>query len=308
MKYQTLFHLGWDLHLAIKQNFPLRCGEIDQPAAALVMDLKQRGLLDDTLVMFGSEFGRTPFAQGQIDNPLVGRDHHGGCFTWWFAGGGVKAGYTHGETDEFSYNVVKDPVHIHDLNATLLHIVGLDHERADVPLPGPRLPFDRRPWQGRAGDLGVTRAYAMQDFVFFLGRFHVLALHLPIGIVIAAVVLDWLARRPRYAALAQAVAVPLGRRRDLGRPHGRARLPALRGRRLHGAVGRSAPALGHGDGRRRAWSVGGSRARGRGTIGVHGSRPGIAMLALVSITGHYGGNLTHGTTFLQEYAPSFLRR
>src|SRR6187200_317436 len=109
VKYQTIFHLGWDLHLAIKQNLPLRCGEIDRPAAALVMDLKQRGLLDDTLVMFGSEFGRTPFAQGQIDNPLVGRDHHGGCFTWWFAGGGTKAGYTHGETDEFSYNIVKDP-------------------------------------------------------------------------------------------------------------------------------------------------------------------------------------------------------
>ena len=136
MKYQTIFHLGWDLHLAIKQNFPLRCGEIDQPAAALVMDLKQRGLLDDTLVMFGSEFGRTPFAQGQIDNPLVGRDHHGGCFTWWFAGGGVKAGYTHGETDEFSYNVVKDPVHIHDLNATLLHTLGLDHERLTFRFQG----------------------------------------------------------------------------------------------------------------------------------------------------------------------------
>ena len=136
VKYQTLFHLGWDLHLAIKQNFPLRCGEIDQPAAALVSDLKQRGLLDDTLVMFGSEFGRTPFAQGQIDNPLVGRDHHGGCFTWWFAGGGIKAGYTHGETDEFSYNVVKDPVHIHDLNATLLHILGLDHERLTFRFQG----------------------------------------------------------------------------------------------------------------------------------------------------------------------------
>jgi len=136
VKYQTIFHLGWDLHLAIKQNFPLRCGEIDRPAAALVMDLKQRGLLDDTLVMFGSEFGRTPFAQGQIDNPLVGRDHHGGCFTWWFAGGGVKAGYTHGETDEFSYNVVKDPVHIHDLNATLLHILGLDHERLTFRFQG----------------------------------------------------------------------------------------------------------------------------------------------------------------------------
>jgi hypothetical protein len=136
VKYQTLFAMGWDLHLAIKQNFPLRCGEIDQPSAALVMDLKQRGLLDDTLVMFGSEFGRTPFAQGQIDNPLVGRDHHGGCFTWWLAGGGVKAGYSHGETDDFSYNIVKDPVHIHDLNATLLHIVGLDHERLTFRFQG----------------------------------------------------------------------------------------------------------------------------------------------------------------------------
>ena len=136
VKYQTLFHLGWDLHLAIKPNLPLRCGEIDQPSAALVMDLKQRGLLDDTLVMFGSEFGRTPFAQGQIDNPLVGRDHHGGCFTWWFAGGGVKAGHSHGETDEFSYNVVKDGVHIHDLNATLLNILGLDHERLTFRFQG----------------------------------------------------------------------------------------------------------------------------------------------------------------------------
>jgi hypothetical protein len=129
VKYQTIFHLGWDMHTGIKPNLPLRCREIDQPAAALVADLKQRGLLEDTLVLFGSEFGRTPFAQGQIDNPLVGRDHHGGCFTWWFAGGGTKRGYTHGETDEFAYNIVRDPVHIHDLNATLLHILGLDHER-----------------------------------------------------------------------------------------------------------------------------------------------------------------------------------
>lgn len=136
VKYQTLFGMGWDHHLAIKQSFPVRCAEIDQPSAALVLDLKQRGLLDDTLVMFGSEFGRTPFAQGQIDNPLVGRDHHGGCFTWWLAGGGVKAGHTHGETDDFSYNVVKDPVHIHDLNATLLHIMGLDHERLTFRFQG----------------------------------------------------------------------------------------------------------------------------------------------------------------------------
>jgi hypothetical protein len=136
VKYQTLFAMGWDLHLAIKPVFPVRCKEIDQPSAALVMDLKQRGLLEDTLVMFGSEFGRTPFAQGQIDNPLVGRDHHGGCFTWWLAGGGVKAGHTHGETDDFSYNIVKDPVHIHDLNATLLQIMGLDHERLTFRFQG----------------------------------------------------------------------------------------------------------------------------------------------------------------------------
>ena len=136
VKYQTLFGMGWDLHLAIKPGLPVRCQEIDQPSAALVLDLKQRGLLDDTLVMFGSEFGRTPFAQGHIDNPLVGRDHHGGCFTWWLAGGGVKAGLTYGETDEFAYNIVKDPVHIHDLNATLLHILGLDHERLTFRFQG----------------------------------------------------------------------------------------------------------------------------------------------------------------------------
>jgi Protein of unknown function (DUF1501) len=136
VKFQTLFGLGWDHHLAIRQNFPLRCLEIDQPSAALVMDLKQRGLLEDTLVMFGSEFGRTPFAQGDINSPLMGRDHHGGCFTWWFAGGGTKAGYTHGETDEWSYNIVRDPVHIHDLNATLMHVLGIDHKRLTYRFQG----------------------------------------------------------------------------------------------------------------------------------------------------------------------------
>ncbi len=136
VKYQTLFGLGWDHHLSIRTSFPARCREIDQPAAALVTDLRQRGLLEDTLVLFGSEFGRTPFAQGQIDNPIVGRDHHGGGFTWWLAGGGVKAGFTHGETDEFAYNVVENPVHIHDLNATLLHILGIDHERLTFRFQG----------------------------------------------------------------------------------------------------------------------------------------------------------------------------
>ena len=136
VKFQTLFGLGWDHHLAIRQSFPLRCEEIDQPSAALVMDLKQRGLLDDTLVMFGSEFGRTPFAQGDIGSITMGRDHHGGCFTWWFAGGGVKAGLSYGETDDFSYNIVENPVHIHDLNATLLHILGIDHEQLTFRFQG----------------------------------------------------------------------------------------------------------------------------------------------------------------------------
>jgi hypothetical protein len=136
VKFTTLFGLGWDHHLAIRLALPARCAEIDQPSAALVTDLKQRGLLDDTLVMFGSEFGRTPFAQGDINSPLMGRDHHGGCFTWWFAGGGTKAGYTHGETDEWSYNIVRDPVHIHDFNATLMHILGIDHERLTFRFQG----------------------------------------------------------------------------------------------------------------------------------------------------------------------------
>ncbi len=129
VKYITLFGLGWDLHGGISQLLPTRCKTVDQPAAALVMDLKQRGMLEDTLVMFGSEFGRTPFCQGDINDPNFGRDHHGGAFTWWLAGGGVNAGYTHGETDDFSYNIVRDPVHIHDFNATLMRILGIDHKR-----------------------------------------------------------------------------------------------------------------------------------------------------------------------------------
>ena len=222
--------MGWDLHLAIKQNLPVRCGEIDQPAAALVMDLKQRGLLDDTLVMFGSEFGRTPFAQGQLDNPLVGRDHHGGNFTWWIAGGGVKAGYSHGETDDFSYNIVKDPVHIHDFNATLLHLLGLDHERLTFRSQG--RDFRLTDVHGKVvhADSGVAAAsWRCRDVrSSSSGRFHVLALHLPIGIVVAAVVLDWLARRHALRALATAAPLLWGGAPLSGCAHGRARLLALR--------------------------------------------------------------------------------
>lgn len=130
VKFITLFSLGWDDHNGIAKSLPNSCKSVDQPIAGLILDLKQRGLLEDTLVVFGSEFGRTPFSQGDLENASAyGRDHHGGAFTYWLAGGGVKAGYTHGETDDFAYNVVKDPVHVHDLNATLMHLLGIDHKR-----------------------------------------------------------------------------------------------------------------------------------------------------------------------------------
>ena len=135
VKFITLFQMGWDHHGNIQNALPASCANIDQPVAALVKDLKQRGLLNDTLVVFGSEFGRTPFAQGTL-RAGFGRDHHGGNFTWWMAGAGVKAGYTHGETDDFSYGVTQDPVHIHDFNATLLHILGIDHERLTFKYQG----------------------------------------------------------------------------------------------------------------------------------------------------------------------------
>jgi hypothetical protein len=135
VKYVTLFGMGWDLHGGLEALLPVRCRMVDQASAALVTDLKQRGLLDDTLVIFGSEFGRTPFAQGAL-KANYGRDHHGGNFTWWMAGAGTKAGYTHGETDDFSYSIVKDPVHIHDFNATLMKILGIDHTRLTFRFQG----------------------------------------------------------------------------------------------------------------------------------------------------------------------------
>ena len=128
VKFMSVIHTGWDHHNNIAASHPVDCRSVDQPAAALVRDLKQRGLLEDTLVIFGSEFGRTSFAQGALTGRF-GRDHHGGAFTYWMVGGGVKSGHTHGETDEFSYNVVKDPVSVHDIQATMLHLLGIDHER-----------------------------------------------------------------------------------------------------------------------------------------------------------------------------------
>ncbi len=126
VKFVQLIQTGWDHHANMELRHPVDCRLVDQPSAALVLDLKQRGLLEDTLVLFGSEFGRTSFAQGDI-GAAWGRDHHGGCFTYWMAGAGTRAGLTYGETDDFSYNVVKNPVPIHDLQATVLYIMGIDH-------------------------------------------------------------------------------------------------------------------------------------------------------------------------------------
>ncbi len=128
VKYINLVQVGWDHHADIVRRHPPDCWAVDQPSAALVTDLKQRGLLDDTLVTFKGEFGRTVYAQGGI-TPTSGRDHHGGNFTMWMAGGGVKAGSAYGKTDDFSYNIVENPVEIHDMNATMLYLLGIDHKQ-----------------------------------------------------------------------------------------------------------------------------------------------------------------------------------
>jgi hypothetical protein len=128
VRYSMIVQLGWDHHFGIPRLLPASCVTVDQPAAGLVTDLKQRGLLDDTLVIFGTEFGRTSFAQGALKGDY-GRDHHGGNFSVWMAGGGVKGGLAYGETDEFCYNIVKDPVHVHDFNATIMRALGIDHTK-----------------------------------------------------------------------------------------------------------------------------------------------------------------------------------
>jgi hypothetical protein len=135
VKFITLFDMGWDAHTGITNRLPRNCKGVDQGAAALVTDLKQRGMLKDTLVVLATEFGRTSFAQGTLTTDF-GRDHHGGNFVFWLAGAGIKAGYTHGETDDFSYNIVKDPVSIHDFQATLLYLLGIDHERLTFKYQG----------------------------------------------------------------------------------------------------------------------------------------------------------------------------
>jgi hypothetical protein len=129
VRFIQLYHRGWDQHYNLPSDLRLQCRDVDQPSAAFIRDLRQRGLLDDTLVVWGGEFGRTVYSQGKLERNNYGRDHHGRCFSMWLAGGGIKGGISHGETDDFSYNVVSNPVHVHDLNATILHCLGIDHER-----------------------------------------------------------------------------------------------------------------------------------------------------------------------------------
>jgi hypothetical protein len=128
VRFVQLYHRGWDQHGGLPTNMPKQCRDIDQAQAALITDLKQRGMLEDTLIIWGGEFGRTVYGQGGLQDNY-GRDHHGRCFSMWLAGGGIKAGQVHGQTDDYGYNIVRDPVHIHDLNATILQCLGFDHER-----------------------------------------------------------------------------------------------------------------------------------------------------------------------------------
>jgi len=138
VRFIQLYHQDWDHHGGLPGGIRRECLQTDQPSAALVTDLKQRGMLDDTLVIWGGEFGRTNYCQGPMTATNFGRDHHPRCFSVWLAGGGVKAGITHGETDEYGYNVVRDGVHIHDLHATLLHLCGVDHEQLTYKFQGRR--------------------------------------------------------------------------------------------------------------------------------------------------------------------------
>jgi hypothetical protein len=128
VRFVQLYHRGWDQHGGLPTNMPKQCHDIDQPQAALITDLKQRGMLEDTLIIWGGEFGRTVYGQGGLQENY-GRDHHGRCYSMWLAGGGIRPGHVHGQTDDYGYNIVRDPVHVHDINATILHCMGFDHER-----------------------------------------------------------------------------------------------------------------------------------------------------------------------------------
>jgi hypothetical protein len=138
VRFVQLYHQGWDQHGNLPQEMAGQAKDVDQASAALVSDLKQRGLLDETLVIWGGEFGRTNYSQGQLAKENYGRDHHPRCFSIWMAGGGIKPGIVYGETDDFGYNIIKDPVHVHDFQATVLHQLGLDHTKLTFKNQGRR--------------------------------------------------------------------------------------------------------------------------------------------------------------------------
>ncbi len=136
VRFIQLYHMGWDHHDNLPDHITKQCRDTDQPSAGLLIDLKQRGLLDDTLILWGGEFGRTVYSQGNVTDSTYGRDHHPRCYSIWMAGGGIKSGLIHGTTDDFSYNVVADPVPVNDLNATILHCLGIDHRHLSVKFQG----------------------------------------------------------------------------------------------------------------------------------------------------------------------------
>jgi hypothetical protein len=136
VRFIQLYHQGWDQHGGLPNGIRRQCQETDQASAALVADLKQRGMLEDTLVIWGGEFGRTSYCQGKLTPTDYGRDHHPRCFTVWLAGGGIKPGITYGETDPYSYNIAQNPVHVYDFQATLLHLLGIDHEQLTFKYQG----------------------------------------------------------------------------------------------------------------------------------------------------------------------------
>jgi hypothetical protein len=138
VRFIQLYHLGWDQHSDLPRELSSQCRDTDQASAALITDLKQRGLLEDTLVIWGGEFGRTNYSQGTLSKDNYGRDHHPRCFTIWMAGGGIKPGFSYGETDEFGYNIARDGVHVHDLQATVLHLLGINHEKLTYKHQGRR--------------------------------------------------------------------------------------------------------------------------------------------------------------------------
>jgi len=138
VRFVQLYHQGWDHHGGLPKSMEQQCKQTDRASAALVADLKRRGMLEDTLVVWGGEFGRTVYSQGKLSKESYGRDHHPRCFSMWMAGAGVKPGISYGQTDDFSYNIIKDPVHVHDFQATLLHLMGIDHEQLIYKFQGRR--------------------------------------------------------------------------------------------------------------------------------------------------------------------------